>query len=127
MSSNEHGQPIPLYSTLGKWSGLLDYPFLFNVQGEWIGWVTEDRKVYDVNGLYVGWLSKDRRILRRRNPSPEKRRLPPPDPPTFIRAPSTIPLAPLMSELSFGVIDVFDEEPDLLHTVDSGELKEDMD
>jgi hypothetical protein len=32
-----------------------------------------------------------------------------------------------MAELPFEKVDVLDEEPDRLHTTDSGELKEDMD
>jgi hypothetical protein len=40
---------------------------------------------------------------------------------------ATIPLAPLMSELSFSTMDVLLEEPGLLHTLDMGELKEDLD
>jgi hypothetical protein len=33
----------------------------------------------------------------------------------------------MMAELPFEIIDVLEEEPELLHTVDAGELKEDMD
>jgi hypothetical protein len=37
------------------------------------------------------------------------------------------PLAPLMSDLSQGLVDVLVEEPERLHTVDIGELREDLD
>jgi hypothetical protein len=40
--------------------------------------------------------------------------------------PATVPLAPLMSELTFSTVDVLLEEPNRLHTIDRGELKEDM-
>ena len=33
----------------------------------------------------------------------------------------------MMAELPFEIIDVFEEEPDRLHTSDTGEFKEDMD
>jgi hypothetical protein len=33
----------------------------------------------------------------------------------------------MMAELPFEVIDVLYEEPGLLHTIDAGELKEDID
>jgi hypothetical protein len=45
----------------------------------------------------------------------------------FITVPSLAPLAPLMSELTHGVIDVFMDAPELLPSVDFGELREDLD
>jgi hypothetical protein len=118
---------IPIYSTPGDWMALLVFPHLYSSQGEWIGWVTPDRQVYDVQGLYVGWLTADPRILRKRTMDEElERRAPPPAPPR-IRPPASVPLPPMMSQLPFEVIDVLEEEPDRLHTADSGELKEDMD
>jgi hypothetical protein len=33
----------------------------------------------------------------------------------------------MMSDLPLGLVDVLVEEPERLHTVDSGELREDMD
>ena len=115
----------PLYNTSGDCSGLIISANIFNLSGEWIGWITPEKEVFDVNGIYVGWLSDDMRILRKRSNVAEKRRVPP-DPPPRIRAPATIPLPPLMPELPYSVIDVLDEEPQRLHTVDTGELKEDM-
>jgi hypothetical protein len=38
-----------------------------------------------------------------------------------------VPLPPMMAELPFGIIDVLEEEPERLHTIDGGELKEDLD
>jgi len=118
-------RPRPLYNTSGDCSGLIISPNIFNLSGEWIGWLTPKKEVFDVNGIYVGWLSDDMRVLRRRSNVVEKRREPP-DPPPRIRAPATIPLPPLMPELPYSVLDVLDEEPQRLHTVDTGELKEDM-
>jgi hypothetical protein len=47
--------------------------------------------------------------------------------PGRIVVPATIPLAPLMRELTHSLIDVLSEEPEKLHTMDSGELREDLD
>ena len=48
-------------------------------------------------------------------------------PPSRLNTPATIPLAPLMSDLTHSLVDVLVEEPERLHTVDGGELREDMD
>lgn len=129
MSSNNHSsnyKPIPIYTTPGDWEALLVFPYLFNQMGEWIGWVTPDRQVYDVDGVYVGWLSEEPRVLRKRiYDEPLPRKTPPPAP-DKIRPPATVPLPPMMAELPFEIIDVLDEEPRLLHTTDAGDLKEDM-
>lgn len=119
---------IPLYTSRGDVEAFLVYPYLFNRLGEWIGWVTAGREVYSVLGAYVGQLSDDRRILRKRilDPAPPNR-TPPPPPPQKIYPPATVPLAPLMKELEFSFVDVLLEEPERLHTADSGELKQDMD
>jgi hypothetical protein len=37
------------------------------------------------------------------------------------------PLAPLLRELSNSLVDVLVEEPERLHTADTGELREDID
>ena len=44
-----------------------------------------------------------------------------------MNAPQSVPLPPMMAELPFEVVDVLEEEPDRLHTIDTGEFKEDMD
>ena len=119
-------RPIPIYNTSGDWSALLVFPHLYNTIGEWIGWITPDKQVYDVNGIFVGWLTEEPRILRRRiHDGPLPRRTPP-DPPRRIRPPATVPLPKMMAELPFEIIDIFEEEPDRLHTIDAGDLKEDM-
>jgi hypothetical protein len=126
MTSTAKGKAIPIYSTPGDWMALLVFPYLYSPQGEWIGWVTPERQVYSVLGIYIGWLTPDPRILRRRTIESElERRLPPARPPK-IRPPATVPLPPMMSQLPFELVDVLEEEPGVLHTVDAGELKEDM-
>jgi hypothetical protein len=118
---------IPVYTTRGDAEAFLVYPYLFSRNGDWIGWVTARREVYSVLGYYVGYLSNDPRILRKRATSTLKPRLKPPSQPPKLRPPATIPLPPMMSELTQSVIDVLSEEPERLHTVDSGELREDLD
>jgi hypothetical protein len=118
---------IPIYTTRGDAEAFLFFPYLYNRLGEWIGWVTSDRKVYSVLGYFVGELSLEPRILRRRITSGPKPRETPPTSPSRLIIPATIPLAPLMGDLRFGILDVLLEEPERLHTMDSGELHDDID
>ncbi len=120
-------QPIPIYASNGEASVLMVYPYLFNLLGEWIGWVTPEREVYSTLGVYVGNLTKDPRILRKRSLDNIRPRLPVPAEPLPIKPPAMLPLAPLMSEVGFDNIDVLLECPEDLHTPDTGELREDLD
>jgi hypothetical protein len=118
---------IPIYNSKGDPEAFLEYPYIFNRTGDWIGWITPKREVYSVIGYYVGYLANGPRILRKRATSTLKSRRKPPPTPEKIRLPATIPLAPLMSELSNSTIDVLLDEPERLHTLDVGELREDLD
>jgi hypothetical protein len=124
---NNKPSVIPIYTSRGDVAAYLVYPYLYNRSGEWIGWVTASRDVYSVLGHYVGTLSDDPRILRKRVTGVLKPRLAPPPPPGKMIPPATVPLAHLMSELTFSTVDVLLEEPNRLHTIDRGELKEDLD
>ena len=53
---------IPIYTSKGDAEAFLDYPYLYNRTGDWIGWVTSKRDVYSVLGHYVGYLTNDPRI-----------------------------------------------------------------
>jgi hypothetical protein len=119
-------QLIPVYTTRGDAEAFLVYPYIFNRQGEWIGWVNNQREVYSVLGYYVGRLSNDPRILRKRAEDERPRQTPPPAP-QRLRTPPTVPLPKMMSELSYDTIDVLGEEPELLHTRDTGEMMQDLD
>jgi hypothetical protein len=78
--------------------------------------------------LYVGYYSKDNRILRKQSDAfSQERRTPPVAPLGRITIPAHVPLAPLMAELPFGVIDVLMEQPELLPPLDFGEGREDLD
>jgi hypothetical protein len=104
---------IPIYNSKGEPDAFLAFPYLYNRSGDWIGWVTPQREVYSVLGFFVGTLTDDPRIVRKRADD--------------ALIPATIPLAPLMKELTHSLVDVLSEEPERLHAMDSGELREDMD
>ena len=120
---------IPLYSTTGDWAGLFHEGHIFNNVGEWIGFVAPGtNQVYSVRGEYVGWLSNDFRVLRKRAIDELAPRLSPPPRPPKLTVPASVPLPPLMSDLTYDTIDVFDEMPDRLHTSDEvEETRPDMD
>ena len=118
---------IPIYNSKGDADAFLEYPYIFNRTGDWIGLVNRKREVYSVLGNYVGYLTNDPRILRKFATATLRPRITPPAPPAKVYPPATVPLAPMMSELSHSTIDVLLDEPELLHTLDVGELREDVD
>ena len=118
---------VPIYTSRGDAEAFLAYPYLHNRLGEWIGWVTADRQVYSVLGFYVGELTAEPRIIRKRITASLKPHKTPLPPPVRLLIPPTIPLAPMMGDLRFGVTDILLEEPERLHTLDAGELREDID
>lgn len=126
MGSLSNTSLIPVYTSRGDVEAFLVYPHLFNRNGDWIGWVTPKREVYSVLGYYVGYMTNDPRILRKRATSTLKPRLNPIPPPNRILPPPTVPLAPLMSELTHSTVDVLQDEPERLHTMDIGEFREDL-
>jgi hypothetical protein len=120
---------IPLYTSHGAWAGAFADGHLYNPMGDWIGWVVPGtNQVFSVVGEYVGWLSNDFRVLRKRSTTNlTPRRTPPPRMPR-IKLPASVPLAPLMADLRFDIVDVFEEMPDRLHTWDFiEETRPDMD
>lgn len=124
--AQQQSRIIPIYTSQGDAEAFLQYPHLFNRLGEWIGWVTPQREIYSVMGYFVGTLTADPRIVRKRSEE-EKPRQSPPRPPGRITTPAQVPLAPMMQELTHSLVDVLAEEPERLHTLDSGEMREDMD
>jgi hypothetical protein len=118
---------IPIYTSKGDAEAFLLYPYIFNRGGDWIGFVTPQREVYSVLGSFVGTLTNDPRIVGKRTTSTFKPRLEPPPTPQRVRLPATVHLPPMMAELSYSVIDILLEAPERLHTVDSGESRQDLD
>jgi hypothetical protein len=127
MKAPSRSRTIPIYTSRGDWAALMVFPYVFSPMGEWVGWVTPSRQVYDVDGIYIGWVTDEPRILRKRTYDVMPPRVAPPPAPERVRPPSTVPLPPMMAELPFEIIDVLEEEPERLHTQDTGDLKEDVD
>ena len=118
---------ISIYTSRGDAEAFLVYPYLYNRMGEWIGWVTAERQVYSVLGYYVGDLTAEPRIVCKRITATLRPSKSPPPRPPKLAVPATIPLAPQMGDLRFGVMDVLLEEPQRLHTLDAGEQRQDLD
>lgn len=118
---------IPIYTSKGDAEAFLLYPYLFNRNGDWIGFVNPKREVYSVLGYFVGTLTSDPRIIGKRATSTLKPRLQPPLKPEKVYPPATIPLARMMADLGSSTIDILLEAPERLHTVDSGEQRQDLD
>ncbi|HLA88595.1 MAG TPA: hypothetical protein VJL10_11260 [Anaerolineales bacterium] len=117
---------IPIYTTNGDAEAFLLYPYLFNRNGDWIGFITQQKEVYSVLGNYVGSLTSEPRIVSKRTTSTLRPRLKPPPRPQKVYPPAIIPLPPMMAELSHSVIDVLQDAPERLHTTDTGEQRQDM-
>jgi hypothetical protein len=118
---------IPVYTSRGDLGAFLAYPYLYSCMGEWIGFVTAEREVYSVYGSYVGHLTGEPRILRKKNETREHNHRTIPIPPGKITVPAHVPLAPMMAEIRFDTMDVLEEDPDLLPTIDFGEERQDLD
>jgi hypothetical protein len=118
---------IPIYSSRGEVEAYLAFPYLFNRSGEWIGWVTPQKDVYSVLGNYAGFLTNEPRIVRKRGDDVTRPRMKVPPAPRRLITPAYTPLAPLMGDLTHSLVDVLAEEPERLHTVDTGELRNDLD
>lgn len=103
----------PIYCTDGAWVAVFQDGHLFTTDGEWVGFVI-GREVFDPQGEYLGFLSDDRRLLRKRMISEPQPRKDPPAMPERPTLPAHMPLAPLMRELPFHIIDVFEEFADQL-------------
>ncbi len=116
---------FPIYTTKGEWVALLVDGYLYNTRGEWIGWVDRESSVYSVEGDYVGWLARDFRVLRKRSLGEHvPHKLPPRTPAARISVPASVPLPPLMAELSYDTKDVFDEMPEKLSPIDFDKAKD---
>lgn len=116
---------FPIYTTKGDWVALLVNGYLYNTRGEWIGWVDRESNVYAIDGAYVGWLARDFRVLRKRAMGEFVPHKPPPrTPPLKIELPVSVPLPPMMAELSYDTKDVFDEMPERLSPIDFDKAKD---
>jgi len=117
---------IPVFTTQGDVGAFLLYPYLYNLQGEWIGWVSSDRNVYSVLGYHVGILTKDPRIITPQARSEALPRREPPPQPDPIRPPASLPLAPIMADIPSNMMDVLVDAPEQLLPYGFGDLIDDM-
>ena len=117
---------IPIYTSHGDAEAFLVFPYIFNRSGEWIGFMTAHRDVYSVLGYFVGTLTDDPRIIRNRS-GVLKPRIKPPQAPQPMLISANIPLPKMVGDLSPENIDVLQDEPERLHTIDSGEFRLDLD
>jgi len=115
---------VPIYQTNGDWVAVYNKGHLFSVEGEWLGFV-KGREVFDPAGMYLGFLSDDQRLLRKRAVPNDLPHQPPPPRPPRPQIPVSMPLAPLMRELPFTIIDMFEMYPEKLLMI--SELRPDMD
>ncbi len=114
----------PIYTTNGDWIALLVGRYIYSREGHWIGWVDADSQVYSVRGEYAGWLSRDFRVLRRRDTTVTHPRRDPPPPPPKVEMPLHVPLPPMMSELTYDTIDLFEEAPERLDPFDMDQVQD---
>lgn len=115
---------IPIYTTHGDWAAMLAGRYLYNPQGEWIGFLDPEGQVFSVRGDYAGWLSRDFRVLRRRDTTALVPRRQPPPAPARIQLPATVPLPPLMAELTYDTVDLFEDAPHRLDPMDMDQVQD---
>jgi len=118
-------KPVFIFDTHGDWQAVKFGNYLWNTRAEYIGYLAGE-DVYKRDGEWIGRLSKDGRILRKR--TEQRRELStsmPKDPPRPEKFPARPPLPPMMAELSYSIVDVLEEEPDIFRKI--SDLRPDMD
>ena len=115
---------FPIYTTSGDWVAMLVGRYIYDRDGHWIGWVDADSQVYSVHGDYAGWLARDFRVLRRRDTTQLYPRQTPPPPPPKIELPITAPLPPMMAELTYDTVDLFEDAPHRLDPFDMDQVQD---
>ena len=115
---------FPIYTTTGDWVAMLIGRYVYTTAGEWIGWIDAESLVFSARGEYVGWLARDFRILRKREGGPlHPRRDPLPKPPR-VKLPISVALPPLMAELGYDTLDVFEEAAYRLDPMDMDQVQD---
>jgi hypothetical protein len=115
---------FPIYTSHGDWVAMLVGRYIYSREGHWIGWVDADSQVFSVHGDYAGWLARDFRILCHRDTTPLLTRRQPPPPPPKHEMPLNVPLAPLMAELTYDTIDLFEEAAHRLDPFDMDQVQD---
>ena len=117
-------KPFFVYNTSGDWVATRAGEHLWDPTGQWVGWV-EGNDVYKRDGEWIGELSRDGRILRKRTAVHRPLRTDIPSPPNKPDdLPGRAPPPPLISELTFSIVDVTEEDPELFKRI--SDLRPDM-
>ncbi len=120
---NSPQQFVAIYTSDGNPAAFLVYPYIYNRQGQWIGWVTRNRHVYSVEGNYVGWLNDEPRILRKQSTSRIKPRLTPPPTPVKLDFSEAVSPPLQLPALKTGTYDVLLDAPELLPCMEISDLQ----
>ena len=115
---------FPIYTTHGDWVAMLVGRYIYDREGHWIGWVDAESHVYSVRGDYAGWLARDFRVLRHRDTTELYPRRQSPPPPPRIEMPLSVPLPPMMAELTFDTVDLFEDAPQRLDPSDMDQVQD---
>ena len=100
-------------NTGGEWVATYYEGHLWDLRGDWIGWVEDNGDVYKSDGEWVGHLIDDNRIIRRRTDRRHTLREDIPEPPPKPDFPARAPLAPIFRELTYSEVDVMEEDPNV--------------
>lgn len=108
-----------VYNTHGDWVAMLvnDY-YLYSPSGDWVGFLDLKKNVYNVRGEYAGYLSADMRILRKRDVASALARIKGPPIQPRLKFAASMALAPMMAELGYDTLDVYEEMPEKLDPFD---------
>ena len=118
-------KPVFIFDTRGDWHATKLGAFLFSSRGDYVGFI-EGEDVYRRDGEWLGRLSKDGRILRKRTERHDYLHAQiPPAPPRPANLPARAPLPPMLAEITYSIVDVLDEDPDIFKHI--SDLKPDLD
>jgi hypothetical protein len=105
--------PRHIWNSYGDWVLTLVDQHIWDLSRNCVGWVDGDQ-AYTLEGEFAGTLSRDSRIVKKRSdPRPPLRKGIPPAPPRPADLPGRSPLPPSFSDLSYSMIDVMEEDPDI--------------
>ena len=117
-------RPVHVFDTYGEWVATRIGDNIFDLTGTWVGWL-DGEEVYSTDGEFIGNFSRDQRILRKRVKSLQPLRTDIPSAPDTPQMPARAPLPPMFAELTYDMIDVLDEDPEIFKRL--SERRPDMD
>jgi hypothetical protein len=117
-------KPQFIWNTYGDWLATRIGDYIWDMTGTWVAWLDGD-DIYTTDGEWIGTLSRDSRILRKRSDRRRPLREDRPPAPEKPDLPARAPLPPSFSELTYSIIDVLEEEPDVFKRI--SDMRPDMD